>query len=365
VPSYRTPKGSYTRNTSDWFQGRQCFATAYADFSSLAPSVVAATETKSNNCLVPAGTRINDLMLACFWAATHTQSPSPGTWNLVQDITGSGVNFWWWKYYQAGDPSSFTSTNSLTIAGGNIVTVRGAAVSATPFDVMAFGQATAEPVVAPAITATGSEPELLILQLATAIFNTLSPTPGYTALANISDPIAGNSPAMSASSLVGTGTFPSVSTNFTFPVGDKTANWQQLVIPRAVFSPYASLYNNATDGSVLYVTGVEVEFDAADQLLLSLNSGTDIVPYAAPYGVFAKNPLAANPPGVLFSGPASTLIGYLFQSAPNITSYQRRPSDGDYVAIIPPGFALVATNANLGAKRMAASFDYFYLPSSA
>jgi hypothetical protein len=365
VASWRQPIGTYVRNTPDWFQARQCFATAYADFSTLAPIVVGATGTNTNTAIVPSGTRINDLMLACFNAANATQAPSPGPWTLLQNVTAANPGFWWWKYFQAGDPSSFTSTNTLTVTGGNLVTVRGAAVGSTnPFDTLGSGVPNTNPMTAAAITATGSEPELLLLQLYTGIFNKWNATPGYTELANISDVSLGNSPGMALASTLGTGTIPAVTTSFSALVSNNS-QYQQVLIPRATFSPYASLYNNATDGSVLYVTGLEVDFDAADQLLVSLNSGLDTVPYALPYGVFPKNPLAAGPPGMLFSAPGSQLLGYIFQSPPNTTSYRRRPSDGDYVAIIPPGYALVVTNANLGAKRMAASFDYFYLPSAA
>jgi hypothetical protein len=365
VASWRQPIGTYTRNTPDWFQARQCFASAFADFSTAAPIVVGASGTNTNTAVVPAGTRINDLMLANFSAATITQAPTPGTWNLLQNITGSSNNGWWWRYFQAGDPTSFTSTNTGLTTGGNLVTIRGAAIGSTnPFDTKAFGTPNANPMTAPAITATGSEPELLLLQLLCPIFAKWNATPGYTELANISDPVSGNSPGMALASTLGTGTIPASSTSF---VGGAVtlSSFQQVLIPRATFSPYASLYNNATDGSVIYVTGLEVEFDAADQLLVSLNSGLDTVPYALPYGTFPKNPLDASPPGVLFSAPGSQLLGFIFQSPPTITSYNRRPSDGDYVAVIPPGYALVVTNGNFGAKRMGVGFDYFYLPSAA
>jgi hypothetical protein len=364
VASYRAPLGAYVRNTNDWWQAKQCYAVAYADFTTISPLVIGASETNNNTALVPPGTQINDLLLACFNCANSSQTPTPGTWNLLQAVVGATNNPWFWKYYAKGDPSAFVSSNSLSIMGGNLVTVRGAAVgSNNPFDTMAIGEPDANPMTAPAITGTSMYPELLLLQLGAHIYSKWNSTPGYTELANISDQVSGNSPGMALASTTGTGTFPASTTSFSAPTSND-CGYQQVLIPRAVFSPYASLYNNATDGSVFYVTGLAVDFDAEDQLTIAINQGTDTVPYAVPYGVFSKNAMIQAPPGVLYSGPGSQLIGYVYQSPPTLTHFQRDPADADYIAIIPPGYNLSVTNSNLGAKRMAAYFDYVVLPNA-
>jgi hypothetical protein len=364
VATWRNPIGVYSRNTPDWFQAKQCFGTAYADFSSASPIVVGATGTNSNTAAVPAGVRINDLLLACFNVANDTQPPTPGTWNLLQTLSGTAVNYWWWKYVQKGDPTSYTSSNSLTITGGNLVAVRGAAVgSNNPFDVMANGQPNANPMTIPAINGSASEPELYLLQLYCNIFNAWGSVAGYTQLANISDPVSGNSPGMALYSNTGIN-FASTSATHTATGPGTEDNYQQVLIPRASYFPYASLYNNATDGSVLFVTGLKVEFDAEDQLQLALNQGADAVEYEAPYGTYSKNPLIQQPVGLLYQVPASTFVNYLYQSPPTITEFQLYPGNGDYIAIIPPGWNLSVTNGNFGAKRMGAFFDYLVLPNA-
>ena len=365
MASFRTPKGSYTRNTPDWFQGYQAFASAYQKLATNGPTVVGATQSGGNTVAVPAGTRINDLEMICAVVASLTQKPTYGTWTLLQPLSGVQNNPWWWRYAAAGDPSSFTVPNTLSDSGIFMVTIRGAAIgAANPFDTMAIGEPDTKPMTAPAITGTSANPELLLLNLGASVFSKWSATPGYTALANISDPSLGTSPAMALASTVGTGTIPSSTTACTAPTNN-LCGYQQVLIPQGVFPLYASLFNSATDGRVIYVTGLEVDFDAADQLLISINSGPDSVPYTAPFGVFPKNPNSGMPVGTLYQMPGSQLIGYVLQTPSTITHFLRRPTDGDYIAVLPPGYSLAVSSANLGATEMGANFDFFVLPGSA
>lgn len=312
---------------------------------------------------MPAGTQIGDIIFAVINSAGSAHPPTVGTWNILHDNDATGWNTIFWHRVVAGDPSSYSADGSSVIGGGGLVAVRGLSPTGTPsFDVIAQGTTSATPIVAPLITPTSGKGELYLLWNNIGIYDTLGASPGLTSLWNVSDPTYGNTTGLSLSQTNGSTAFASSSTPYSTkePSGGL---YQQLLLERATYGPYASLYNNATDGSVLYVTGVTVDFDVADQLQVYLVSGPDSAPYAAPYGCFANNPRNPAPVGQLFSTPIQQAIAFLYETPSTVSHYQLEPSPGSYIVALPPGYGLALTHGANLAKQFGAHFDYLVLPS--
>lgn len=363
MSAFRKPKGNYARTTPDWFNARQCFASAFGDVTSDSPSLIGATSNAGFTCPVPAGVTTGDLLLALVPSASTP--PTVGTWAQAQSAAGFHIGPVFYHYVAPGDPASYSADGSSAIGGFIIVAVRNAGMSGVPpFDALAIANSGASPQAVAAATPTSGKSELYFLWQQTAIFNTWGAAPGLTQLANLSDPAHGNTNGLQLSSFVTDTTIAGENVAYTGG-GGAVAGYQQMFLERTIFGTYASLFNNATDGSVLYVTGLEVDFDAADQLLVMIRQGADQNPYSAPFGCFSTNPQYGGPVGTLFSvqSIASNLVAYILQTPKNVITYSRRPSDGSYIAILPPGYSLAVTNGNMGAKQISASFDYLVLPN--